>query len=307
MAPAVAIAGTLIMLKVATHSGTFHADDVFAFVILRAANAGAIELTRTRDAGLLAAADVVFDVGGIFDRAARRFDHHMRDKPTRPNGEPFSSAGLVWRDFGAAAIATLVPGASAEAVAKIAAKVDQGLVRDVDLMDNGAMVPNPGHFSTMIEAFNPTFAEHEREENVAFGQAVETAAIVLARVCARAHAATLAEAAVAEAADAAEDPRVIVLQRRVPWEDAVFDLGLSQALYVVRPAGDAWTCSAIPPDRGSFAQRLPLPDAWGGLRDDAFAALSTVADATFCHPARFVCGARSRDGAVALARLAIRQ
>ena len=295
------------MLTVATHSGTFHADDVFAFAILRAATAGAVELIRTRDGGLLAAADVVFDVGGVYDREARRFDHHMRDKPTRPNGEPFSSAGLVWRDFGAAAIASLVPGASAEAVDKIVAKVDSGLVRDIDLMDNGAMVPNPGHFSTMIEAFNPTFAEGEREETVAFHQAVETAALVLARVCARAHAATLAEAAVAEAAGAAADPRIIVLERRVPWEDAVFDLGLNEALYVVRPAGDAWTCSAIPPGRGSFAQRLPLPDAWGGLRDDAFAALSTVADATFCHPARFVCGARSRDGAVALARLAVGQ
>ncbi|HLO78790.1 MAG TPA: MYG1 family protein [Magnetospirillum sp.] len=29
-----------------------------------------------------------------------------------------------------------------------------------------------------------------------------------------------------------------------------------------------------------------------------------MADATFCHPARFVCGAVSRDGAIRLARMA---
>jgi len=82
-------------------------------------------------------------------------------------------------------------------------------------------------------------------------------------------------------------------------------LGLDQALYVVRPSGAAWSCNAVPPERGSFAQRLPLPEQWGGLRDAEFAALSGVADATFCHPALFICGAASRDGCIELARRAI--
>ena len=35
-------------MKVVTHSGTFHADDVFASVVLRAA-LGSFDLVRTRD------------------------------------------------------------------------------------------------------------------------------------------------------------------------------------------------------------------------------------------------------------------
>ena len=296
-----------IMITVATHSGTFHADDVFAFTILRAAHAGQVELIRTRDADVLASADIVFDVGGSYDPTARRYDHHMRNLPMRPSGEPYSSAGLVWRDFGAAAVDHLLPGIAAAAIPRVVAMVDAGLVRDVDLMDNGAMVPTPGHFSTVVEAFNPSFIEDSRDETAAFLDATTLAALVLTRVCARAQAALLAETTVAQAADSAIDPRIIVLDSRVPWEDAVFDLGLAQALYVIRPAGDAWTCSAVPPERGSFAQRLPLPATWGGLRDQALAELTGVADATLCHPARFVCGARSRDGMVALARLAVGQ
>jgi len=293
------------MLKVATHSGTFHADDVFAFTMLRAATQGRLQLTRTRDASLLAGADVVFDVGGILDTAAGRYDHHMRNGPKRPSDEPFSSAGLIWRDYGEAVVRQFAPSATPEAVQAIVAKVDLGLVRDVDLMDNGAMPPTPGHFSTVVEAFNATFAEDGREENAAFLEAVELATAVLKRVCIQTHAAILAEQTVAEAARAADDPRIIVLDVRVPWEDAVFDLNLDEALYVVRPAGDTWTCSAVPPSRGSFEQKLPLPDAWAGLRDAALAETSGVPDATFCHPARFVAGARSREGAAALARLAV--
>ena len=293
------------MLKVATHSGTFHADDVFAFAMLRAATAGRVDLIRTRDLDQLASADVVFDVGGECDPQRRRYDHHMRDKPLRPSGEPYSSAGLIWRDFGEAVVKTLMPWIAVESAPRIAAMLDAGLVRDVDLMDNGAMTPTPGHFSTVIEDFNATFAEGDRNEDTAFLQAVEVASAVLVRACIHAHAATLAEATVASAAQTAEDGRIIVLDRRVPWEDAVFDLGLDQALYVVRPAGEAWTCSAVPSARGSFGQRRPLPESWAGLRDDEFAATTGVSDATFCHPARFVCGAGSLQGAVTLARLAL--
>jgi uncharacterized UPF0160 family protein len=246
----------------------------------------------------------VFDVGGSCDSAEGRYDHHMRDKPLRDNGEPFSSAGLVWRDYGVRAIRALLPQVTETEAAEIAAMVDGGLIRDVDLMDNGAMAPTPGHFSTVLEAFNPSFAEPGLDENEAFAEAAALAGRVLARAIARAHAAVLAAETVAVAAKAAADPRVVVLDTRVPWEDAVFDLNLTQALYVVRPAGKQWTVSAVPPERNSFAQRKPLPEAWGGLRDEQMAQVSGVADATFCHPARFVCGAISREGAVRLAQLA---
>lgn len=293
------------MTVVATHNGTFHADDCFAYAILRAALGDGIELVRTRDLEILDRADVVFDVGGSCDPAEGRYDHHMRDKPLRPNGEPFSSAGLVWRDYGVRAVRALFPTVSDTEAGRVAAMLDCGLIRDVDLMDNGAMTPTPGHFSTVLEAFNPSFAEPNSDETAAFAEAAHLAGRVLARAVARALAAVLAEETVALAAAVTPDPRVVVLETRVPWEDAVFDLNLAQVLYVVRPAGKQWTVSAVPPERTSFAQRHPLPAAWGGLRDDDLARLTGVADATFCHPARFVCGAKSRDGAVALARLAV--
>jgi len=295
---------TSSFLTVATHSGTFHADDVFACALLRLAHNDQVVLQRSRDMAVIEAADVVFDVGGIYDPSCRRYDHHMRDKPLRENGEPYSSAGLVWRDFGGQVLSALLPAVTESMRNAIQRKIHDGLIRDVDLMDNGAMTPQVGHFSAVIELFNNTFVETERDENAAFDQAAEMASHVIRRAIAKASAAVMAEDQVAAAAAAASDPRIIVLETRLPWDDAVFELDLSTALYVVRPAGRDWTCSAIPPERGSFAQRKSLPEAWGGLRDQDLARLTGVQDATFCHPARFVCGAVSREGALRLAELA---
>lgn len=292
------------MLVAATHSGSFHADDVFAFAILKAATGGQVRLIRSRDAADWDAAAVVFDVGNVYDPDLGRYDHHMRDKPLRDNGEAYSSAGLIWRDYGRDAIARLCPAATAAQVGVIWSKVDGGLIRDVDLMDNGAMDRHPGHFSTVLETFCPTFAETGADEDAAYHQAVGLADQVLARAVAHGFAAAQAQDAVALAAQNAEDPRIVVLDTRLPWDDAVFDLGLDHVLYVIRPAGKDWTVSAVPPARGSFGQKKSLPAAWGGLRDGELAAVCKVVDATFCHSALFVCGAKSRDGAVAMARLA---
>lgn len=293
------------MLVAATHSGSFHADDVFAFAILKAAKNGAVQLTRSRDAAVWDAAQVVFDVGNVYDPSRGRYDHHMRDKPLRDSGEAYSSAGLIWRDYGRDAIARLAPAATAGQIEIIWTKMDAGLIRDIDLMDNGAMQRHPGHFSTVLETFCPTFAETGADEDGCYHQAVALADQVLARAVAQGFAAAQAQDAVAAAAAQAEDPRIVVLDTRLPWDDAVFDLGLDSVLYVIRPAGKDWTVSAVPPQRGSFGQRKSLPATWGGLRDGELAQMSGVSDATFCHSALFVCGALSRDGAIAMARLAV--
>ena len=114
-----------------------------------------------------------------------------------------------------------------------------------------------------------------------------------------------AEAEVLAAQARAEDPRLLLLDRRMPYKSAVFTHALP-VLYAIYPVPNGnWMVDALPPEPGSFAQRLPLPEAWAGLRDAELAAASGVADAVFVHLKRFVGAARSRDGALALARGAI--
>jgi uncharacterized UPF0160 family protein len=61
----------------ATHSGTFHCDEVVALSMLRML-VPEFTLVRSRDDSELKAADIVVDVGGVFDSETMRFDHHQR-------------------------------------------------------------------------------------------------------------------------------------------------------------------------------------------------------------------------------------
>ena len=74
-----------------THDGSFHADEVTACSLLLAF--GKIDrekIHRTRDSAVLASCEYVCDVGGIFDPALKRFDHHQAEYVG-----PLSSAGMV--------------------------------------------------------------------------------------------------------------------------------------------------------------------------------------------------------------------
>ena len=92
---------------IATHSGKFHADDAWAVAVLDILYPGS-EIIRTRDQSLIDAADFAIDVGGTWDPATGRFDHHQKGfDVTRQSGVPYASAGLVWKEYGARCVAAL--------------------------------------------------------------------------------------------------------------------------------------------------------------------------------------------------------
>jgi uncharacterized UPF0160 family protein len=91
----------------------------------------------------------------------------------------------------------------------------------------------------------------------------------------------------------------------MPWHEPVVT-GAPEALYVVAPKSDGtWGVQAVPRVLGQFANRKDLPAAWAGLQAAELSALTGVADARFCHTARFLAVAASREGALALAGLAL--
>ena len=74
-----------------THSGTFHADDVFSAAFLK---------LIVPDITIHRGSEVPEDFQGIvFDIGMGEFDHHMSDNEKRKNGVPYASFGKLWRAF----------------------------------------------------------------------------------------------------------------------------------------------------------------------------------------------------------------
>lgn len=290
-------------MKVATHPGNFHADDVFALAVLGLV-AGPVEVVRTRDEAVQAAADVRVDVGGRSDPATGDFDHHQRGGAgARPNGIRYASFGLVWREYG--------PGLAGGAEA--AASIDERLVQGVDANDTGQTIAEslvdgirPMAVSGIVAAMNPVWDEEltPEEEDARFAEAVALATGILERELAGAAAFARARALVDAALARADDPRIVELDRNMPWREAVIG-GAPDALYVIYPKSDGWGMQAVPEALGAFDNRRDLPAAWAGLTGDELAEVTGVPDAVFAHSSRFYASAGSREGILALARLAL--
>jgi uncharacterized UPF0160 family protein len=291
-------------MRVATHDGTFHADDVFALGALSLLDEP-LEIVRTRDREAQAAADLRVDVGFANDPDTGDFDHHQKGGAgARPNGVRYASFGLIWARYG-----EQLCGGDAEA----AGYVDQVVVQGIDANDNGQNLTEPliegvrsMSVSDTVAGMNARWDEDldADEERARFDAAVAFAAGVLEREIASAVAGRGAARLVAAAIEAATDPRIIELSQNVPWKQVVVN-NAPDALFVIYPKRKGWGIEAVPRELGKFENRRDLPEAWAGLDGPELAALTGVADALFCHGKRFLAVAKSREGIEELARQAL--
>ncbi|KAF2142663.1 uncharacterized protein K452DRAFT_227027 [Aplosporella prunicola CBS 121167] len=127
---------------IGTHNGHFHADEALAVYLLRTLPRYASSpLIRTRDPALLETCHTVVDVGGVYDDAKNRYDHHQREFneffPGR-SATKLSSAGLVYKHFGKEIIAQQTGLAIDSEDAEILyQKLYDNIIEAFDANDNG--------------------------------------------------------------------------------------------------------------------------------------------------------------------------
>ena len=286
---------------IVTHDGKFHADDCFAVAALLLFLKGGATVARTRERERIAAADFALDVGGEYEPARNRFDHHQKKGAGgRANKIPYAAFGLVWKHFGEQI-------AGGKAVSEM---IDKKLVQPLDAHDNGAELFSETHFSVYpyelsdaIRALNPSWRESQEEMDTRFLDAVSFAQKIIAREIEMAQAEAEGARKVTEAYRAAQDKRLILLNEDLPSKDAL--ARVPEPLYCVHPQDAQWFVECVRDNPHLFVNRKDLPESWAGLCDEELAKRTGVPDAVFCHRNRFMAVAKSREGATVLAHLAL--
>lgn len=296
--------------KLITHDGSFHADDVFACATLRLfleKNNEQSEIIRTRDEKIIKDGDYVFDVGGIYDKNTNRFDHHQIGGAGRRlvnEGEiavEYASFGLVWEKFG-----TVLTGEN-----KITEILDKRLAAPIDAFDNGLdLVENkyditPYYIQHFILSMRPTWREESLSKDEMFLKCVEIAREILKREIIQAQDAFLAEKMVHAIYKDTKDKRIIVLDKDYPYEYILNNF--PEPLFVIYPrsADSFWGVRAVKKTLKTFINRKNFPKLWAGLRDEELVNVTGVPDAIFCHRGLFLAVAKTKEGAIKLAQIAV--
>jgi uncharacterized UPF0160 family protein len=310
---------------IATHSGHFHCDEVLACVMLKTLPRYCeLPIVRSRDAPTLDKAEIVVDVGGTYDAAKSRFDHHQRGfTETLPQFKTkLSSAGLVYKHFGRDVLRSLAPSLSEAHVDVLYPRVYENYVEHIDGIDNGIEAFEGGSknynvsttLSSRVGSFNPSWNEQGADEMARFKLAMEYVAgefvlyvngLVESWIPAR----RLVEEAVAQCGDVHASGRVLKLSQACPWKDHLLELEkerdmVGTFLYVLYDDGTGvWRIQAVPED--GFKSRKPLAERLCGLRDAELSSAAGIDGAVFVHASGFIGGAKTLQGVLRLAEMSM--
>ncbi|PJE73906.1 MAG: metal-dependent hydrolase [Candidatus Taylorbacteria bacterium CG10_big_fil_rev_8_21_14_0_10_41_48] len=285
---------------IVTHSGDFHADDAFSVAAFSILHEGKIKVIRSRKPEDWVKGDYVVDVGDVYDHAQHRYDHHQRGGAgARANGIPYAGFGLMWKHFGETVCDSL----------DVAERIDRSLVQSIDAGDNGFAISSPlikfareYPLADAIRAWRDESQTGPDAEYRDFMNAVEWAKGVLSRQIRAARVASIDMKKALDAYDNAPDKKIIVLNENIFWGEAF--KSKPDTFFVVYPdSAGQWRVKTVQEE--GFKSRKDLPEAWAGLIDNDLIQETNVPDAVFAHPKRFMAIAKSREGAIALAKLAL--
>lgn len=262
-----------------THSGKFHADDVLSWSFIQYFCPNTYTLVRTRDEHIFAKADIIFDVGGIFEPKNCKFDHHQHEYTGR-----YSSAGMLLEWLCSTQFISI----------DLYQFLKDELVDYVDDVDNGRIKPKQGipDFTTMVDCYNHGCSTLE-EYDAAFIKASNMSQDIIHGLCIKHKIFQENILIVKTEMDAAIEQKrnFLFFSNYVSWKEAYFSIASEHPTeFVIHPSLQGnWTTVAIPPNLNSFDQKTSLPEHWAGYMNEKLVAITGKSSAIFCHKNRFIC------------------
>lgn len=266
-----------------THSGKFHADDVFSSALL---------LYLNPEIRIIRGNKVPEDFDGIvFDIGRGRYDHHQKDSRIRENGIPYAAFGLLWEELGVEILGE-----------ELAQKFDESFVQPLDNNDNTG---EKNELATLIGNFNPTW-DAQGGNDEAFFQAVSVAGMILENKFERYLGNERADKRVEEILEehqkailsgekSKEKARILILPEFVPCQKRLSETDIA---FVIFPSNRGGYCIQPQKKEYSLNYKCSFPVEWLGLENEELAAATGLPSAGFCHKGGFLMTTGTLEDAV---------
>lgn len=266
-----------------THSGKFHADDVFSAALLLYLNPK-INITRGNK--------VPEEYEGlVFDIGRGQYDHHQKDSRVRENGVSYAAFGLLWEALGAEILGQ-----------ELAVKFDETFVQPLDNNDNTG---EKNELAILIGNFNPAWdAANTGDEE--FFQAVSVAGMILENKFERYRGNQRADRRIEEILEAHEkamaagdkpksERQILVLPEFVPCQKRLSETAIA---FVIFPSNRGGYCIQPQKKEYSLNYKCNFPAEWLGLENEELAAATGLKSASFCHKGGFLMSVGTLEDAV---------
>lgn len=329
---------------IATHSGTFQADEALGVWLLRQTSAYyQSPVLRSRDKDEFSKADIVIDVGGEYDHSQKKYDHHQRGYDERFEAKvktdaegneviterctKLSASGLVYRHYGKEVIKNTYPSLSEKELDLVYSKMYNTFMEAIDAVDTGVEQVAEGvdlvykdctGLSRRVGRLNPRWNEDtESDIDARFEQASALCGedflqvlsqIVESDLPARA----FVEQAVLKRYEIDNSGEIIKFESGgMPWKGHLYDLEKEHKLdplvkfVLYTDQGGMWRIQAVTVEGQAFENRLSLPEEWRGVRDEDLTKIAGIEGCKFCHAAGFIGGNETFEGALKMAQVAL--
>lgn len=304
-------------INLLTHSGSFHPDDIFSTALLNVYyrhkdKTIKVKCKRSIKKEDIENADIVYDIGLIYNPKKLRFDHHQNDeKLIRENGIPYAAFGLVFKHFGPELISLISGEKNKKVIAEIFEIIEKKLVQHIDAMDNGTSTYKQLFKGVDVATIDNYFqmckfaagVDDIKKIDKKFFELVKFSEPILENTIMYAVGIQKEKALGIKAYNKAKDKRIIICDRFYSFNFNKFP----EPLVVVYPdLRNNWSAKNVQIGEELYDARFYFPESWRGLVDTELEKVCGVKGAKFCHKSGFLCVNETKEGLMEMVRLGMK-
>lgn len=303
-------------INLVTHSGQFHADDIFSTALLHVYyrhkdKTIKVKCKRSIKKEDIEKADIVYDIGLVYNPKKLRFDHHQNDTGlVRENGIPYASFGLVFKHFGPELITLISDEKNKKVIAEIFETIEKKLVMHIDAMDNGTSTYKQVFKGVDIATIDNYFQMCKFAAGVddmklidkKFFELVKFSEPIIENIIHYAVHIQSEKSLAIKAYNKAKDKRIIICDRFYSFNFNAFPEPL---LAIYPDLRSNWSAKNVQTGEDLYDARFYFPESWCGLVDADLEKASGVKGARFCHKSGFLCVNETKEGLLKMVDVAM--